>query len=142
MDNLKPLGIYIHIPFCKSKCEYCDFYSEAGPRDKSLCDDYVMALFRHIQETADYAVGYQVDTVYFGGGTPTFFGDQGLRRILTELDKRFIIRHDAEITFEANPDSMQPAALQRLRKAGFNRISIGIQSNNNAQLKALGRPHN
>lgn len=142
MENYKPLGIYIHIPFCKKKCEYCDFYSEAGPRDKSLCDDYTMALFRHIQETADYAVGYQVDTVYFGGGTPTFFGDQGLRRILTELDKRFIIRHDAEITFEANPDSMQPAALQRLRKAGFNRISIGIQSNSNAQLKALGRPHN
>ena len=137
----KPLGIYIHIPFCKSKCEYCDFYSIPGVRNKKLIEDYTQALLLHIREAAQRATEYEVDTVYFGGGTPTFFGDDGLRRILAEIDRRFILQRDAEITFEANPDSVTDGALHRLRRAGFNRISIGVQSDRDEQLKALGRPH-
>ena len=141
MDHYKPLGIYVHIPFCKSKCQYCDFYSLGGPKEKQLTQDYTAALTRHIEETSIHATSYEVDTVYFGGGTPSYFGDDGLRRILAELDKRFVVRRDAEITLEANPDSIKESALERLRRAGFNRISIGIQTNNDEQLKAIGRPH-
>ena len=82
-----------------------------------------------------------MDTVYFGGGTPSFFGEEGLRRLLDEIDRRFILRPDAEVTFEANPDSVSGPALRRLRKSGFNRISIGVQSDRDDQLRALGRPH-
>lgn len=137
----KPLGIYIHIPFCRSKCEYCDFYSLPGGRNRKAMEDYAQAVMLHLREAAERAGGYEVDTVYFGGGTPSFFGDEGLRRLLGEVDRRFSLRPDAEITFEANPDSVAPAALRRLRRAGFNRISLGVQSDRDEQLKALGRPH-
>ena len=140
-QQLRPLGIYIHIPFCRSKCEYCDFYSLPGAKNKKLIEDYTQALLLHIREAAQRAAEYEVDTVYFGGGTPSFFGDDGLRRLLGEIDRRFILRRDAEITLEANPDSVTYAALHRLRRAGFNRISIGVQSDRDEQLKALGRPH-
>ena len=137
----KPLGIYVHIPFCRSKCEYCDFYSIGGARDKALMERYLDAILAHIRETATGAPGYIVDTVYFGGGTPSFFGASGLVRILSELDRRFEISRDAEISLEANPDSVTLSQLARLRRAGFNRISIGVQSDLDEQLKALGRPH-
>lgn len=137
----KPLGIYIHIPFCRSKCEYCDFYSLPGGRNRKAMEDYAQAVTLHIREAAERAGDYEVDTVYFGGGTPSFFGDEGLRRLLGEVDRRFILRSDAEVTFEANPDSVSPAALRRLRRGGFNRISLGVQSDRDEQLKALGRPH-
>ena len=140
-QQLRPLGIYIHIPFCRSKCEYCDFYSLPGAKNKKRIEDYTQALLLHIREAAQRAAEYEVDTVYFGGGTPSFFGDDGLRRLLGEIDRRFILRRDAEITLEANPDSVTYAALHRLRRAGFNRISIGVQSDRDEQLKALGRPH-
>ena len=78
----KPLGIYVHIPFCRSKCEYCDFYSIGGARDKALMERYLDAILAHIRETATGAPVYIVDTVYFGGGTPSFFGASGLVRIL------------------------------------------------------------
>lgn len=137
----KPLGIYVHIPFCRSKCEYCDFYSIGGARNRELMDRYLDAILAHIRETASGAPGYEVDTVYFGGGTPSFFGAGGLARILAELDRRFEISRSAEITLEANPDSVTLPELMRLRNAGFNRISIGVQSDLDEQLKALGRPH-
>ena len=78
----KKLGIYVHIPFCKSKCEYCDFYSIGGGRDKRLTDDYLQTLADHIKETGALAPDYRVDTVYFGGGTPSFFGAENLEKIL------------------------------------------------------------
>lgn len=140
-QQLKPLGIYIHIPFCKSKCEYCDFYSIPGSMNKKLMGDYTQAVMLHIREAAQRALNYEVDTVYFGGGTPSFYGEDGLRKLLTEVDRRFILRPDAEITLEANPDSVSAAELQKLRRAGFNRISIGVQSDQDNQLKSLGRPH-
>ena len=99
----KSLGIYVHIPFCRSKCEYCDFYSLPGARDKDRMDEYTAALVAHIREAATGAVGYEVDTVYFGGGTPSFFGAAGWPASLPEIDRRFDVSRDAEVTLEANP---------------------------------------
>lgn len=105
-------------------------------------DRYLDAVILHIREAAQGAAGYEVDTVYFGGGTPSFFGAGGLAKIFAEIDRRFDVSRDAEVSLEANPDSVTLPMLTRLRRAGFNRISIGVQSDDDAQLKALGRPHN
>ena len=120
-----PLGIYVHVPFCRSKCQYCDFYSLGGSREKGLMEDYLEAVCLHIKEAGALAPGYQVDTVYFGGGTPSFLGADGLVQILNAIRRRFAVSADAEITFEANPDSVTEKLLKRLRAEGFNRISLG-----------------
>lgn len=135
-----PLGIYIHIPFCHSKCSYCDFYSEAG-HDEDLMDQYLKAICTHIKETGPLTPGYRVDTVYFGGGTPSFFGADGLAAILTAVRQSFDVSPQAEITFEANPDSVTLRLLRRLRSEGFNRVSLGVQSDDDEMLHRLGRPH-
>lgn len=142
MNIHKTLGVYVHIPFCRSKCEYCDFYSLGGSRDRRLVDNYMQALAVHFKETGARATDYVVDTVYFGGGTPSFFGADNLRRIFAELLHRFRVDKDAEITFEANPDSVNPTLLRKLRAEGFNRMSLGVQSDSDDMLKKLGRPHN
>ena len=134
------LGIYIHIPFCRSKCDYCDFYSLSG-READM-DKYQKALLAHIRETSPHAKGMEVDTIYFGGGTPSYYGAPRLRALLTALRRQFRVRKDAEITVEANPDSVDFRSLKRLRRAGFNRISLGIQSACDAHLHNLNRPHN
>jgi len=133
------LGIYIHIPFCRSKCDYCDFYSLAGREDRM--DAYQKALLAHIAETAPLAQGIPVDTIYFGGGTPSFYGDKRLRELLAAIRKQFQVAENAEVTLEANPDSVDLKSLRRLRKAGFNRISIGMQSACPEELAAIRRPH-
>jgi len=138
---VKNLGIYVHIPFCRSKCEYCDFYSLGGGRNKEAMGRYLSALCQHIQESAALAPDYAVDTVYFGGGTPSFFGAEGLERILAEITRRFHMEKNPEISLEANPDSVSLRELKSLRRAGFNRISLGVQSDDDAMLKRLGRPH-
>ena len=135
-----PLGIYIHIPFCRSKCQYCDFYSLACD-DRKLMDHYLKALCTHIRESGALAPGYRVDTVYFGGGTPSFFGADRLAAVLTAIRQNFDVSPRAEITFEANPDSVTSRLLHRLRSEGFNRVSLGIQTDNDALLHQLGRPH-
>ena len=137
----KKLGIYVHIPFCKSKCEYCDFYSLGGSRDRRVTDDYLQALADHIKESGRLTPEHVVDTIYFGGGTPSFFGAENLEKILDEIQRRFRIDPDPEITLEANPDSVTKASLKKLLRAGFNRISIGVQSDDDEMLKKLGRPH-
>ena len=137
---LKPLGLYIHIPFCKQKCVYCDFYSLS--RSESRMDDYVDALCAHLTETAPFAAGHLVDTVYFGGGTPSYLGEKRLVKILKTVLKRYQVSRDAEITLEANPDSAGDwKALKALRKAGFNRISLGMQSACDQELQSIGRIH-
>jgi len=135
-----PLGIYIHVPFCRSKCQYCDFYSLTAKDDK-LMDSYINATCKHIKEAGDLAPGYKVDTIYFGGGTPTFFGADGMATILTAIRRSFDVTSDAEITFEANPDSVSVKLLRRLRGEGFNRVSLGVQSDDDNLLRKLGRPH-
>ena len=140
MKIRRPLGLYVHIPFCKSKCVYCDFYSL--PRSEDRMDAYTDALCAHLTETAPFAAAYAVDTVYFGGGTPSYLGEKRLGRILKTIEKRYQVERDAEITFEANPDSTGDwKALRALRRAGFNRISLGMQSACDEELKAIGRIH-
>ena len=133
------LGLYIHIPFCKSKCQYCDFYSLSG-REEHM-DAYHKALLAHLTESAPHASAYKVDTVYFGGGTPSYYGEERLSELLKRIKKLFSVDKHAEITLEANPDSVDVKMLKRLRRAGFNRISLGVQSADDAQLSDLGRPH-
>ena len=138
--NKTPLGIYVHIPFCASKCEYCDFYS-LRDQPESVMDSYLDVICRHIQETGALAPEYEVDTVYFGGGTPTHFGAEGLAEILTQIRRSFDVSDSAEITFEANPESVTDALLKRLRAEGFNRVSLGIQCDDDEILAKIGRPH-
>ena len=133
------LGIYIHIPFCKAKCDYCDFYSL--PEREGTMDDYLKALIAHIKETAPLAKGWQVDTVYIGGGTPSFFGAKRLSALLGEVKKRFNVARDAEITCEANPESVDLKFLKTVRRAGVNRLSLGMQSACDAELHAVHRLH-
>ena len=109
-----PLGIYIHVPFCRSKCQYCDFYSLTTKDDK-LLDGYITTICKHIKEAGELAPGYKVDTVYFGGGTPSFFGGDGMATIMSAIRRSFDVTADAEITFEANPDSVSDKLLRRLR---------------------------
>ena len=135
----KQLGLYIHIPFCKSKCDYCDFYSL--PDREERMDAYQKALLTHIKETAPQARGYLVDTIYFGGGTPSLYGERRIRELLAVIRRRFEVAGNAEITLEANPDSADRRTMLHLRRAGVNRISLGMQSAHDDELSALHRPH-
>lgn len=133
------LGIYVHIPFCEHKCDYCDFYSLAGAEEQ--VSRYQKALLAHMAETAPLAKGWEVDTVYFGGGTPLMLGAKNLIQVLDFLKKRFKVQKDAEITVEANPESVDFHTLRALRRAGVNRLSLGMQSACDSELKAVGRIH-
>ena len=136
-----PLGIYIHVPFCRSKCQYCDFYS-VTEKDDRLMESFLDAICDHIRETGPQAPGHRVDTIYFGGGTPSFFGADGMAAILSAIRRSFDVTMDAEITFEANPDSVSPRLLRKLKSEGFNRVSLGIQCDDADILAKIGRPHN
>lgn len=136
----KRLGIYIHIPFCASKCSYCDFYSLSGC--DNLMPDYHAALIKHIRESAAAIKNYEVDTIYFGGGTPSFYGADRIVDIFNELKLNGNVRLDAEVTVECNPDSISLNALKLLRSEGVNRISLGVQASDNDLLKLIGRRHN
>ena len=136
-----PLGIYIHVPFCRSKCQYCDFYS-VTEKDDRLMESFLDAICDHIRETGPQAPGHRVDTIYFGGGTPSFFGADGMAAILSVIRRSFDVAMDAEITFEANPDSVSPRLLRKLKSEGFNRVSLGIQCDDDDILAKIGRPHN
>ena len=133
------LGIYIHIPFCASKCGYCDFYSCAGAAERMA--EYQQALLEHIEESAGRIAPAYIDTVYFGGGTPSFYGAARLIELLDAVKATGRLLKRAEVTVEVNPDSVRLHDLRALRKAGFNRLSIGMQSSNNDILKMIGRRH-
>jgi len=138
-EDDKRLGVYIHIPFCASKCGYCDFCSLAG-KDK-LMNYYQDALLIQIQETAPRLKQYLFDTVYFGGGTPSYYGAKRIVEILDELKYTNQLLRSSEITMECNPDSVRSKDLRMLRKAGVNRLSMGAQSANDELLKLIGRRH-
>lgn len=135
----KRVGIYIHIPFCASKCAYCNFYSLAGA-DK-MKPAYQTALLKHIGEYSPQLDGYLIDTVYFGGGTPSHYGAGRLINILNALKKHGHVLLDSEVTVEINPGGITREDLIKLRRAGFNRLSVGVQCANDATLKSLGRTH-
>ena len=137
---MKPrLGIYIHIPFCASKCGYCDFYSLAGC--DNMMPEYHKALLAHIAESASGIKNYEVDSVYFGGGTPSYYGAERIGEIFDLLKRNGNVRLDAEVTVECNPDSMNTDMLKELRRDGVNRLSIGVQATNDDLLKLIGRRH-
>lgn len=140
MQEKQPLGIYIHIPFCKSKCGYCDFCSHP-PADEREIERYLNALMLNMQDFSAAAQHCTVDTVYIGGGTPTLLAPKQLRTLLDCVFDAFDIEKDAEITAEANPGTVDRRALRTLRKSGINRISFGLQSANDEELRALGRIH-
>ena len=136
---MKTLGIYIHIPFCARKCAYCDFYSLPGKTQHM--PRYAHAVVEHINESSRQLSGYYIDTVYFGGGTPSYFGADRLIDIFEALKQSGKVLVDSEVTLEANPDSTSKTDLIKLRKAGFNRISFGVQDTDDDMLKKLGRLH-
>ena len=133
------LGIYIHIPFCASKCGYCDFYSLAGC--DHLMPEYHEALLSHLEESAASIKNYIVDTIYFGGGTPSYYGADRIVEILDVLKFNGNVRADAEITVECNPDSISANALKLLHSEGVNRLSIGLQATDDQLLRMIGRRH-
>lgn len=133
------LGIYIHIPFCKSKCDYCDFYSLAG-REEEM-DLYQKALLSHLKRLLPRLKGRPVDSIYFGGGTPSYYGEKRLRELLAFLQRHLSVLKQAEITVECNPDSVQERSIARLRRAGVNRISLGMQSADPQTLRCIHRIH-
>lgn len=139
-NEKKPLGLYVHIPFCKSKCIYCDFYSL--PHAEGEMDHYTAVLQKHLTEMAPRAEAHLVDTVYFGGGTPSYLGAKRLTKLLKTIQKRYRLSKEAEITLEANPDSLGDwRTVRALRQAGFNRVSLGVQSCDDGELRAIGRVH-
>ena len=138
------LGIYVHIPYCLKKCSYCDFVSFPKDGDLDLSpDEYAYRVCREIEDTSgDIKDGYTVDTVYFGGGTPSCIGTDMIGRILLCLKKTFKISRDAEISIEINPETVTVEKAENLRFLGFNRVSMGVQSLNDEILSKLGRVHN
>ena len=133
------LGIYIHIPFCRQKCHYCDFSSYV--LDEDIWDKYIESLLYEISIRGEKLGLLKVDTIFFGGGTPSLMGPERLKRVLDRLRKYFVIEEKAEITFEANPETVNLDEWQYYRKIGFNRVSIGVQSLRDNELKACGRIH-
>lgn len=135
----RSLGLYLHIPFCRHKCAYCDFYSVSGHEEKM--DAYTKALCDNLSEVVSSAQAHTVDTVYVGGGTPSLLGEQRLKRLLTAVNKTFRLSKDCEFTVECNPESVSLKLLKVLRRCGVNRISLGMQSARDEELKAVGRIH-
>ncbi|WP_160712403.1 radical SAM family heme chaperone HemW [Chitinophaga solisilvae] len=132
-------GIYLHIPFCKQACYYCNFHFSTSLRQK---DELVAALLKEIVLQKDYLSGETVQTIYFGGGTPSLLTVAELQQLLAALRSTFPVAADAEITLEANPDDLDSGRLESLRDAGINRLSIGIQSFHEADLRWMNRAHN
>lgn len=131
-------GLYIHVPFCKSKCVYCGFYSTVNQKD---VDKYVTALEKEMALRKDEPAGNNFQTVYFGGGTPSLLQISQLQQIIDSLRQHFFIEENAEMTIEANPEQLTLDFCKNLKQLGFNRTSIGIQSFHDEILQFLGRKH-
>ena len=145
---MKQVGIYVHIPFCKSKCQYCDFISFSGK--ENLIDEYIECLRFEIREVGQgikldiqnkYVDNVEVATIYIGGGTPSYIDSKYIVQIMKDIYTNFKVKSDAEITIEVNPGTVDKHKLLDYKEAGINRLSIGLQSVNNELLKMLGRIH-
>lgn len=134
---MSSLGIYIHVPFCAKKCAYCDFYSENYR--KNTVSQYVEAVIRNLKAYSDKS--RLTDTVYFGGGTPSLLSPEQIKIILDTVENNFVLSEKPEITLETNPNTVNFNKLEELRHAGINRLSIGVQSMIDDELKFLGRTH-
>ena len=134
---MKKIGIYVHIPFCARKCNYCDFISFENKEE--MIEEYVEVLKKEI-ENCKYS-GFDIGTIYIGGGTPSFIDSHYIIEIIQKIRERFIVIQNAEITIEVNPGTVDIEKLQDYKKAGINRLSIGMQSTDNELLKEIGRIH-
>jgi len=132
-------GIYIHIPFCKKACHYCDFHFSTSLKNKEAL---VTALCKEIELRKDYMGSKNISTIYFGGGTPSLLSKEELDKILNTISNHFTVATDAEITLEANPDDLTEEKIAELKQAGINRLSIGIQSFVDEHLALMNRSHN
>lgn len=137
---MKELGIYVHIPFCKKKCNYCDFISFSNKNN--LMKTYVEALKKEIKQNIEKAKKYEISTIYIGGGTPSYIDSNYIVEILNIIKQNYNIKQNAEITIEINPGTINEEKLKSYIKAGINRLSIGLQSTNDILLNMLGRIHN
>lgn len=131
-------GIYIHIPFCKTRCIYCDFYSTTR---SELKERYIHALCRELEIRRQYLQGEPIETIYFGGGTPSQLSGEDFQQVFNTIEKTYGMKQVQEITLEANPDDLTPQYVQTLAKLPFNRISMGLQTFDEATLRLLNRRH-
>ncbi|HJQ35257.1 MAG TPA: radical SAM family heme chaperone HemW [Pyrinomonadaceae bacterium] len=136
---MRRAGIYIHVPFCRSRCSYCDFAT--GAYEGALAERYVRALAREIESFDVGELSDEVDTVYFGGGTPSLLTPEQVARVLDSVGRRFRVLEGAEVTLEMNPGTVTAENLKALRAAGVNRASFGAQTFDERELKRLGRTH-
>jgi len=132
-------GIYLHIPFCKQACYYCNFHFSTSLAQEPAM---VTALLKEIEIRKDYLSGAPINTIYFGGGTPSLLPEKDLLRLQEAIHRNFNVDTGAEVTLEANPDDLSPEKLHMLQSAGVNRLSIGIQSFHEEDLKWMHRAHN
>lgn len=135
----KALELYLHIPFCIRKCEYCDFLS--GPADERNRRTYLDALLRELAAVGPQAEDYEVTSVYIGGGTPSLLPGEWMEKLMAGVREGYCLAKDAEISMEANPGTLTKENLAGYRRAGINRLSLGCQSTDDAELKLLGRIH-
>lgn len=134
----RPLELYIHIPFCVRKCQYCDFLS--GPSDEETKDRYIEALLQEIH-AAEHTEDYEIVSVFIGGGTPSALKAEAIASVMRTLQEKFFFCEDAEVTIEANPGTVDLEKLTIYRNVGINRLSLGLQSTDAEELKLLGRIH-
>ncbi len=135
---MNKIGVYLHLPFCRRRCLYCDFYSTDRLQQRTA---YTDALCRHLRQVKERYPNLRADTLYLGGGTPSLLAVSDLKRLIVTVDECFPLTKDAEITLEANPATLQEETLPQLKALGINRISLGMQSANDGELKAIGRLH-
>lgn len=135
---MKRLGLYVHLPFCKSKCAYCDFYSVVG---YSNIGKYIDTLMLQCEDYASSCEPYAVDTIFFGGGTPTIVPEKQFHELVDCIYENFKVTLDAEVTVEANPATVTQSQLKNFIKVGINRLSLGLQSSCDNELKKLSRVH-
>ena len=133
-------GIYVHIPFCKSKCSYCDFAS--FPDKLGFAESYMACVFREMAKRKEQLKEYKFDTLYIGGGTPSVIDESYIAMLLASARKNFNLSKDAEITIEMNPGTVSAGKIETYKKCGINRFSVGLQTAIDAQLEDLGRIHN
>ena len=141
LTQLPPLGVYVHLPWCIRKCPYCDFNSHEAPSGGADEAGYLAALEADLESSLPLVWGRQVQTIFIGGGTPSLFSPQGIDRLLGSLRARLRVAPDAEVTMEANPGTFERERFSGFRSAGVNRLSLGVQSFDDARLTAIGRVH-
>ena len=136
---MRKVGIYIHIPFCITKCKYCDFNSYVGKGEKQR--EYLVALCKEIKNYSEKCNDAVIDSIYIGGGTPSTMFAGAIQTILAEIRKNYKVLSDAEISIEANPNSVTQSSATEWKESGINRVSVGLQTTNANALKTIGRSH-